>query len=216
MSESASPRPVPNRAAVGGHRDRDRRPIWWRRPVASAPTRHRIGRRRQHPCRPRSWPTRRRINRRRTASASHPPYWMVLPFVLLLGAIAVLPLIPAASHWWENNLHRFYVAGGLAAITLGLLSVAARVAHRRPIGRRRTSRCRRHGAELRPDRRGVGQRHPGRVHPVHRPAVQSVHDQRRHSHRGRPAGPSADQLRVSGGRRRAGQFHRHHRRRDAA
>ena len=28
---------------------------------------------------------------------NHPPYWMVTPFVLLLGAIAVLPLIPATS-----------------------------------------------------------------------------------------------------------------------
>jgi len=43
---------------------------------------------------------------------------MVTPFVLLLAAIAVLPLIPAVEHWWESNLHRFYVAGGLAAITL--------------------------------------------------------------------------------------------------
>jgi Na+/H+ antiporter NhaD/arsenite permease-like protein len=51
-------------------------------------------------------------------AAGHPPYWMVMPFVLLLGAIAVLPLIPATAHWWESNLHRFYVAGGLAAITL--------------------------------------------------------------------------------------------------
>ncbi len=30
----------------------------------------------------------------------------------------MLPLIPATAHWWESNLHRFYVAGGLAAITL--------------------------------------------------------------------------------------------------
>jgi len=49
---------------------------------------------------------------------SHPPYWTAAPFVLLLGAIAVLPLVPAASHWWESNLHRFYVAGGLALVTL--------------------------------------------------------------------------------------------------
>ena len=49
---------------------------------------------------------------------SHPPYWMVAPFVLLLGAIAILPLTPGAAHWWDDNLHRFYVAGGLAAITL--------------------------------------------------------------------------------------------------
>jgi Na+/H+ antiporter NhaD/arsenite permease-like protein len=52
------------------------------------------------------------------AIANHPPYWMAIPFVLLLGAIAVLPLASATSHWWENNLHRFYVAGGLAAVTL--------------------------------------------------------------------------------------------------
>jgi len=48
----------------------------------------------------------------------HPPYWMALPFVALLAAIAALPLAPTTAHWWESNLHRFYVAGGLAAITL--------------------------------------------------------------------------------------------------
>ena len=48
----------------------------------------------------------------------HPPYWMVTPFALLLGAIAILPLIPATHHWWESNLHRFYVAGSLALVTL--------------------------------------------------------------------------------------------------
>jgi Na+/H+ antiporter NhaD/arsenite permease-like protein len=52
------------------------------------------------------------------AVQGHPPYWMVTPFVLLLAAIAVLPLLPVAAHWWESNLHRFYVAGGLAAMTL--------------------------------------------------------------------------------------------------
>jgi Na+/H+ antiporter NhaD/arsenite permease-like protein len=48
----------------------------------------------------------------------HPPYWMALPFALLLAAIALLPLIPGVSHWWHSNLHRFYVAGGLATLTL--------------------------------------------------------------------------------------------------
>ncbi len=51
-------------------------------------------------------------------TVGHPPYWMVTPFVLLLGAIALLPLIPATEHWWDSNLHRFYVAGGLALLTL--------------------------------------------------------------------------------------------------
>ncbi len=47
-----------------------------------------------------------------------PPYYMVAPFALLLLAIAVLPLIPFTEHWWESNLHRFYVAAGLGLITL--------------------------------------------------------------------------------------------------
>ncbi len=50
--------------------------------------------------------------------AEHPPYWMVIPFVLLLGAIAVLPLIPATEHWWDNNRNRFLVAAVLGTLTL--------------------------------------------------------------------------------------------------
>jgi len=49
---------------------------------------------------------------------THPPYWTVTPFVLLLGAIAVLPLIPWTEHWWESNLNRFYVAATLGVLTL--------------------------------------------------------------------------------------------------
>ncbi len=63
---------------------------------------------------------------------THPPYWTVGPFVLLLGAIALLPLVPATSRWWDSNLHRFYVAGGLAAMTLAyylLLHASAIEAH---------------------------------------------------------------------------------------
>ena len=48
----------------------------------------------------------------------HPPYWTVVPFVLLLGAIAVFPLVPGVAHWWDSNLHRFYAAALLAAATL--------------------------------------------------------------------------------------------------
>ena len=53
------------------------------------------------------------------ATTACPPFWMILPFAILLVSIAVLPLIPQASHWWDSNLHKFYVAGGL-----GLLSLA--------------------------------------------------------------------------------------------
>ncbi|MDP7030273.1 MAG: sodium:proton antiporter [Phycisphaerales bacterium] len=34
----------------------------------------------------------------------------VAPFAVLLGAIAVLPLIPATEGWWHSNLSRFFVA----------------------------------------------------------------------------------------------------------
>ena len=46
-----------------------------------------------------------------------PHFWSVLPFTLLLGAIAVLPLLSGAAHWWERNLNKFYVAANLALIT---------------------------------------------------------------------------------------------------
>jgi Na+/H+ antiporter NhaD/arsenite permease-like protein len=52
------------------------------------------------------------------AAKSAPPYWTVIPFVLLLAAIAILPLIPATTHWWELNRNRFLVAMVLAAVTL--------------------------------------------------------------------------------------------------
>lgn len=52
------------------------------------------------------------------AQTSLPPYWMILPFAILLGVIAVFPLTPKVEHWWDNNLHRFYIAAGLAVITI--------------------------------------------------------------------------------------------------
>ncbi len=47
-----------------------------------------------------------------------PPFWTVIPFVLLLGAIAVFPLVPSIEHWWESNTSRFKVAASLAMVTL--------------------------------------------------------------------------------------------------
>jgi Na+/H+ antiporter NhaD/arsenite permease-like protein len=49
-------------------------------------------------------------------------FWAVIPFAILLGAIAVLPLLEHTAHWWENNLHKFYVAGNLGLITLAYLA----------------------------------------------------------------------------------------------
>ncbi|MCA9236421.1 MAG: sodium:proton antiporter [Planctomycetales bacterium] len=50
--------------------------------------------------------------------ASPPPYWTVVPFIVLLGCIAVLPLMHKTEHWWEENINRFKVAAGLGLVTL--------------------------------------------------------------------------------------------------
>ncbi len=47
-----------------------------------------------------------------------PPFWTVIPFVLLLGAIAIFPLVPTLEHWWEFNINRFKVAASLGMVTL--------------------------------------------------------------------------------------------------
>ena len=47
-----------------------------------------------------------------------PSFYSVVPFIFLLGAIAILPLIPATEHWWESNTNRFLLAVVLAAVTL--------------------------------------------------------------------------------------------------
>ena len=59
-----------------------------------------------------------------------PNPWMILPFVLLLGAMALAPLL--APGWWLR--HYAKVALGLGAVTLGyyvliLQRCAARSAH---------------------------------------------------------------------------------------
>ena len=112
-----------------------------------------------------------------------PPIWTVVPFVLLLGAIAAFPLIHATEHWWESNLHRFYVAAGLGLLTLGYYAFL----HREAIDLHWPA----HSVVAAADRRasrvrqgGPRQRDPVRVHPVHRAAVQPVHDRRRHPHHG--------------------------------
>ena len=58
-----------------------------------------------------------------------PPPVTVLPFVLLLAAIAILPLTPAAAHWWEHNSSKLTVAGVLALVTLGYYALL----HRHPV-----------------------------------------------------------------------------------
>lgn len=50
-------------------------------------------------------------------------FWAVIPFTLLLVAIAILPLLEPTAHWWEHNLHKFYVAANLGLITLLYVAV---------------------------------------------------------------------------------------------
>ncbi|MDO4258890.1 MAG: sodium:proton antiporter [Actinomycetaceae bacterium] len=45
------------------------------------------------------------------------PAWSLIPFVLMLGSIAILPIIPATSHWWEKNSSQLLVALGLGIPT---------------------------------------------------------------------------------------------------
>ncbi|HEY3395270.1 MAG TPA: sodium:proton antiporter [Lacipirellulaceae bacterium] len=58
-----------------------------------------------------------------------PPVWAVIPFMLLLAAIAVLPLIPATMHWWDSNRNRFLIAAACALVTLAYYAFV----HRAPL-----------------------------------------------------------------------------------
>ena len=61
--------------------------------------------------------------------AHAPPLAMVIPFAVLLAAIAILPLTPGASHWWEHNSSKLLVASLLAAVTLAYYLVV----HHHPV-----------------------------------------------------------------------------------
>jgi Na+/H+ antiporter NhaD/arsenite permease-like protein len=50
------------------------------------------------------------------AAGAHPAW--TAPFVALLLAIAILPLVPAAAHWWHRNSSKLLVASVLGAATL--------------------------------------------------------------------------------------------------
>ncbi|MDU5164558.1 MAG: sodium:proton antiporter [Actinomyces sp.] len=38
------------------------------------------------------------------------PWWSLLPFVAMLACIALLPIIPKTSHWWEKESSQLFVA----------------------------------------------------------------------------------------------------------
>ncbi|MFQ5490660.1 MAG: sodium:proton antiporter [Phycisphaerae bacterium] len=47
-----------------------------------------------------------------------PPLWACLPFAGLLLCIAILPLVSATEHWWENNKNRLSVSLVFAGLAL--------------------------------------------------------------------------------------------------
>jgi Na+/H+ antiporter NhaD/arsenite permease-like protein len=51
------------------------------------------------------------------------------PFVLLLLAIALLPLVPVAHHWWERNGFKLLVGVSLSAVVLGYYGLRGYGAH---------------------------------------------------------------------------------------
>jgi Na+/H+ antiporter NhaD/arsenite permease-like protein len=55
-----------------------------------------------------------------------PPGWIIgtAPFVLILLAIASLPLVPALAHWWHQNRNKLLVSVLLSAATLVYLAIA--------------------------------------------------------------------------------------------
>jgi len=61
--------------------------------------------------------------------STSPPPFTVLPFAVLLAAIAILPLTSHLSHWWEHNSSKLLMAGGLALVTLGYYAFM----HRHPV-----------------------------------------------------------------------------------
>lgn len=62
-----------------------------------------------------------------TAHAEHgehmPKYWFIgiLPFLAILGSIAILPLLKSTQKWWDCNLNRFFVAMLCALATIAYM-----------------------------------------------------------------------------------------------
>ncbi|RMF73234.1 MAG: hypothetical protein D6744_15875, partial [Planctomycetota bacterium] len=52
------------------------------------------------------------------AAAKSPHIFWVWPFVAILLAIAILPLLRKTHHWWEHNKNKLIVSLILAAATL--------------------------------------------------------------------------------------------------
>ena len=138
-----------------------------------------------------------------------PPLWMMLPFALILVAIAVLPLLRQVSHWWESNLHKLYVVGSLSLGTLAYYLLLHRHGVVEPLASGIRLAAGKWRAELGSGGHSAIQCDPRRIPAIYHPAFQLVYDYRRDPHQRRSAGPFLDQYALSGGGRRARQPDRH-------
>ncbi len=52
-----------------------------------------------------------------------PHFWFIgiLPFLVILCAIALFPLLNITRHWWESNLNRFFIAMLCSIATIGYM-----------------------------------------------------------------------------------------------
>lgn len=53
------------------------------------------------------------------------PWWSLLPFVAMLACIALLPIIPATSQWWEKRSSQLIIALALGLPTLVYMRIMA-------------------------------------------------------------------------------------------
>src|SRR3954465_2130688 len=63
-----------------------------------------------------------------------PHVFWTIPFLLLLLAIAVLPLVPVAHHWWERNSIKLLVGLALSAVVLAYYGLRGYRVHGVPPG----------------------------------------------------------------------------------
>lgn len=54
---------------------------------------------------------------------AQPSLLWATPFAALLLCIAVLPMVPRASEWWDNNLNKLLVSGTLAALVCAYIGL---------------------------------------------------------------------------------------------
>jgi Na+/H+ antiporter NhaD/arsenite permease-like protein len=70
----------------------------------------------------------------RSAATKVPHLLWSTPFVLLLLAVALLPVVPAAHHWWERNSIKLLVGLALSSVVLTYYGVRDFGAHGAPPG----------------------------------------------------------------------------------